>query len=192
MYEEIIMWTFPLVSIFLSFLLWKEKTSKVLLLFLALGLSLQIFSFGPFLGFSANDGSLFTVFGKGILVGILYFHFGLRVQTRAPKNGTKILVKFLLLSGMVFFTIANLKGLKAADGAASIALIVFPALFFRILKNTGMPNIFSFFVISGTAFLGFIVKWSKLVMDPFNLTPLVWMICFTTAFYLVGNLKEIE
>lgn len=186
------MWTFPLVSIFLSFLLWKEKTSKTLLLFLSLGLSLQIFSFGPLLGFSGQEGNLFSLFGKGVLAGILYFHFGFNVQNRAPKNGTKVLSKFLLLSGMVFFTIANMKGVKSADGIASICLIVFPALFFSTIRRTGIFNVFSFFVISATAFFGFLIKWSKIVEDPFNLTPLVWMICFAMAFFLVGNLKEIE
>lgn len=186
------MWTFPLISIFLSFILWKEKVPKGLLMILGLGLSMQVFSFGPVLSFSAEQGTLFSIFGKGLLVGLLYFHFGYNIGKKAPIKAEKMKIKAMLLVAMAFLTVANLEGHRLADGAAAISLILFPALFFRTIKTTGLFNIFGFFVIGVTAFFAFIFRWSKMVQDPFNLTPLVWMVCFAMAFYLVGNLKEIE
>ena len=190
MYKGIIMWTFPLVSIFLSFLLWKEKVPKQLLLFLGVGLTLQVFSYGPILDLFAVKAPLFPILGKGFLVGIIYFHFGLNSSGKITSKGWRTQAKLFLLVGMILFTVANFKSLRMAEGLATILLIVFPAIFFKVIKNYDIDSIFAFLGVSVSAFFAFLIEWIEKIEDPFQLTPLIWMICFAIAFYLVGKVEE--
>lgn len=186
------MWTFPLVSIFLSFLLWKEKVSKAILLTLAFGLTLQGLAFNELFHLPLHKTTYLVAFGKGLLIGVLYFYFGFDLNHIDAERRDKMRFKFFLLVAMVFLTLANFYGERVSEATAVVSLILFPALFWKRISSVNLADSFSFLAISILSFFSFIFKWSELFSKGLDLTPLIWMVSFALCFYLVGNLKELK
>lgn len=184
------MWSFPIVSLALGFLSWKRTKIKYPIILLCLGLGLQSFAYID-LSLSPLAGPFTLVaLGKGLLAGLLFTTLS-QLRKDIPKDrNSRMELKTILLLGLVFLTLSNLTNPKLAEGVLAIFCIIHPAIFWRDLRRQEVATIFSAFSISTLAFFSFLFTWSEFFMDKFDLSPLLWMIAFSSCFYLYLKFEE--
>lgn len=185
------MWSFPIVSIVFSAFFWKGEFSKKELLILSFGLCLQAMAYsstpiGPFL--SANP---WISLGKGLLLGVLYANFGLKINKIPEKHRQSIKYKMILFCGLLFLTLTTQLGARFSEACLTIAFLLLPAIFWTSRKKRELKVLFVVFLIAFLAFFSFFVQWTGLMKDFHRGIPLVWMISFCACFFLAFRMKEV-
>ena len=188
--EVYLMWSFPIVSVALSFFFWKGEFSKKELVILAIGLCLQALAYhigpvGPFL-----SGAPWISLGKGLLLGIVWANFGLKVQKIPEKNRESIRYKFILFCGLLFLTLTNQFGSRLSDAVLTCAFILLPAVYWSTRSQKELKITFALFSIGFLAFFSFFLTWTGVMRDLFQANPLLWMIAFSSCFFISFRSKE--
>lgn len=184
------MWSFPLVSLFFGYMTYRKKNLNMVSGSLLLGLALQMFAYSYF-PFELNEklSLIFVTFGKSLALSFLIASYS-GIDFTGSEAKERIRLKLIPLVGLIFITIHNLIGQKEAEALLSILLIVFPAVFWRKIREKDHYQIFALFLISFFAFSSFILQWSNQLLDTFNLIPLLWMLSFTCCLYLFYRNSE--
>lgn len=184
------MWSFPIVSLALGLLSWKRTKIKYPIVLLCLGLGLQSFAYSDWnLGHLAGPLTLVAL-GKGLLAGLLFTTLSQLRSDIPQERSSRMEIKIILLLGLVFLTLSNLTSPKLAEGALAIFCIIHPAIFWKELRKQEAGTIFSAFSISVLAFFSFLLTWSEVFIDKFDLSPLLWMVAFSSCFYLYLKFEE--
>lgn len=193
------MWSFPILSIALSFSAWKRWKNKFFLSFLTLGMALQGLNYlkGKVDYFSAGfvmpSVSLYALvcLGRGLLLAQFFLLLSNFLADSSEDKSEKIKrigVKLFLLFAFASFTIANLKGDKAADTVQALLFITLPALYWRQVLAQEFAVQFATFLIVFVAFFTYLLKYNGVFNDFYLLGPLVWMLSFTACYYMGLNI----
>jgi len=169
---------------------YKRKNLNIVSGSLLVGLALQMFAYSYFpIELNEKLSFLLVTLGKSLALSFLIASYS-GIDFTGSEAKQRIKLKLIPLVGLIFVTIHNLVGQKEAEALLSILLIVFPAVFWRKVREEGHYQIFALFLISFFAFSSFILQWSNQLLDTFNLIPLLWMLSFTCCIYLFYTSSE--
>lgn len=196
LFKDIVMWSFPIVSLALGLLSWRRVHLKLPLVVLMAGLALQTFSYLDWRVASGVNSYALVALGKGFFVGLLYVLLGTKSLTDLTDMAGKaelysrVQLKVILLSGMIFLTLSNLVSPKISEALLAILLILFPAIFWTKVKAQDPMVIASILCIGVLAFCSFFLTWSGYLLDVFSLSPILWMLAFGAGFYVFLDFEE--
>lgn len=155
-----------------------------------IGLALQAFSFKYEVLLLKEHGLGAVIFGRSLLLSVLVNCVMGFESVSFKEKKERVMIKIMLLTGMVFFTVNNFLGFEIAEAVMSIAFVLSVALFWEQLMKFGKPRFIGVFVIVAVSILSFIITWMNLSGKILALSPLLWMVAFCYALTIFTLKKE--